>query len=170
MNDRSDVATLQPFLGDWRCQDDAVVFSNHDKLSLLARIRRHQARRFHASVDDPDGSYRPAVAAFSLQPEQTVDNMFLAVERLAAVDDFAGPSHRAEGGNQRLRGIASQTSSAPKDRRDRTFIPLEFHERARMPTRVCAGGRDMESLGDAAWRGLGVFCPRNPLDGREFAD
>src|SRR5580693_8153065 len=57
MNHGSDVANLQTFLRYWRRQDNSVVFCDHAEVSLLARIGRHQARRFEASIDDPDGPH-----------------------------------------------------------------------------------------------------------------
>jgi hypothetical protein len=35
-------------VGHWRRQDDSVVLGDHAEVSLLARIGRHQARRFKA--------------------------------------------------------------------------------------------------------------------------
>lgn len=105
MNHSPHVAGFQTFLGDWRRQNDPVMFSDHADVSLLARVGRHQARRFQAPIDDPDGSHHPAMAAFSLRRQRAVDNIFLAMGRLDAFSDFSGSSHRAQSINEQLRSV-----------------------------------------------------------------
>jgi hypothetical protein len=99
------VADLQTFLRDRSRQNDPVVFCDHPEISPLARIGCHQPRRFQAPIDDPDSPGDPTVATLSLRRQRAVDNIFLAMRRLDAFDDFPGLSNLAQGSNQEVRGI-----------------------------------------------------------------
>ena len=103
-----DVADLQTFLRDRRRQHNPVVFTDHAEISLLARIRCHEPRRFKAPIDDPDRPGDPTVATFSLRRQRAIDNIFLAMRRLDAFDDFPGLRNLAQGGNQQVRGIGGE--------------------------------------------------------------
>ena len=115
------VADLQTFFRDRGRQNDPVVLCDHPEISLLARVGCHQPRRFKAPIDDPDRPGDPTVATFSLRRQRAVDNIFLAMRRLDAFDDFPRLSNHPQGGNQQVRGIDGEA---------------ERLEEARLPTVV----------------------------------
>jgi hypothetical protein len=96
MNHGPHVTNLQALFRYGRGQDNSIVFLDHTEGSLPTRIGRYQARRFRASIDDPDRPDFPSTALLSLRRDAPVDNIFLAVRRLYAFNHFPVLSDSAE--------------------------------------------------------------------------
>jgi hypothetical protein len=101
MNHCPDIASLQAFVRD-RCGEyHSIVFFDHAKGSLLPRTCCHEPRSFAISIDNP---YRTdaSLVLFSVRPQPSVDNVFLAVSRLGTLYHVAVLGNTPECGNEPL--------------------------------------------------------------------
>ena len=96
VNDGADVSRLQAFRRHGLSQDDTVELFDHRRCSPLTRIGRDQSRRILPAVDEPDRSNHTAWPLSSVQREQSIDNIFFAVNRVEVVHDLIGRGDGAQ--------------------------------------------------------------------------
>jgi hypothetical protein len=108
VNDSADVTGFQTLAWNRRRQNNSLVLSDHADVSPLARIGRHQARRFQATIDSPNCTNRPALLPISVPGQDTIHNKFLTMRGFGARRDFSALSNCPQSRNQHPRILKSK--------------------------------------------------------------